>query len=141
MKRISQSGRRKGARSLAPACRPGPAPAPERLASDALCHMSAALSVLQLHAQRTPSATVFAVRDLLSAYCSKAEHAVAEQPIGDLAEDALPRMSDDLGCAIAILDKVNDGERDGNGDGDSEVLDAVGYLLRAARGLADQRLR
>ena len=136
MKRSSQPGRRMGARSSKGTCRSGPAPAPERLASDALCHMSAALSVLQMHAQRTPSATVFAVRDLLSAYCSRAEHAVAAQPIGDLAKGALPRMSDDLGCAIAILDKVNDGERDGDG----EVLDAVGYLLRAARCLADQRL-
>lgn len=135
MKRSSQSGRRTGGRSPKGACRSGPVPAPERLASDALCHMGAALSVLQLHAQRTPSATVFAVRDLLSAYCSKAEHAVAAQRIGDLAKGALPCMSDDLGCAIAILDKVNDGESEG------EVLDAVGYLLRAARSLADQRLR
>nr|KAJ8742214.1 hypothetical protein H9T68_20665 [Delftia sp. PS-11] len=98
-------------------------------ACDALCHMGAALSVLELQARCAPCATVCALRDLLGTYCRRAERAVAQLPAHGQAEGTLQQMAGDLGYALALLDKVNDGERD------DEVLYAVGYLLKAARRL------
>ncbi len=55
----------------------------EVLAVDALCHMGAALGVLELHAERAGSAMVCAARDLLRGYHASADLAVASLQAGD----------------------------------------------------------
>lgn len=106
-------------------------PHPETLVTDALCHMAAALSVLEMHADRTNSATVLAMRDLLSGYSAKADQAAADQPEHELVRSVLPKISADLGYAIAAIERVNDD------DTDDPILYAVSYLLRAAKRFAD----
>src|SRR2546427_7837623 len=61
------------------------APDPESLATDALCHISAALSVLEMHVERSNRAMVVGVHDLLRSYHLKADRAAAEQPVEALA--------------------------------------------------------
>lgn len=106
-------------------------PHPETLMADALCHMAAALSVLEMHADRTNRATVMALRDLLGGYNAKADQAGADPSATELVYSVLPRVSADLGYAIATIDRVNDD------DTDDPILHAVSYLLRAARRFAD----
>src|SRR2546425_823877 len=72
------------------------APDPESLATDALCHISAALSVLEMHVERSNRAMVVGVHDLLRSYHLKADRAAAEQPVEALASSVLPQMSADL---------------------------------------------
>ena len=106
-------------------------PHPETLATDALCHMAAALSVLEMHADRTNRATVLAMRDLVSGYNAKADQAAANQSARELVGRVLPEISADLGYAIAAIERVNDD------DTDDPILYAVSYLLKAARRFAD----
>lgn len=106
-------------------------PHPETLATDALCHMAAALSVLEMHADRTNRATVLAMRDLLSGYSAKADQAAADRPAQELVRSVLPDIAADLGYAIAAIERVNDD------DTDDPILYAVSYLLKAAKRFAD----
>ncbi|WP_447916498.1 hypothetical protein [Delftia acidovorans] len=107
----------------------------EVLAVDALCHMGAALGVLELHAERAGSAMVCAARDLLRGYHANADLAVASLQAGDRAAGVLPQLSQDLGYAIEVIDRVNDDAPD------DLVLYAVTCLLRSARSFADGRPR
>ncbi|MCO5336004.1 MULTISPECIES: hypothetical protein [Delftia] len=106
-------------------------PDPETLATDALCHISAALSVLEMHVERSSRAMVIGVRDLLRGYHHKADRAAAEQPVEALASSVLPQMSADLQGLLEIIDRVNDDETD------DPILYAVSYLLRAAKRFSD----
>ncbi|WP_313280993.1 hypothetical protein [Delftia tsuruhatensis] len=47
----------------------------EEQVNDALCQMGAALSVLEMHAERVQSPEISAVRDLLHRYHEEAHHA------------------------------------------------------------------
>ena len=107
----------------------------EVLAVDALCHMCAALGVLELHAERADSAMVCAARDLLRGYHASADQAVASLQAGDRAAGVLPQLSQDLGYAIEVIDRVNDDAPD------DLVLYAVTCLLRSARSFADGQPR
>src|SRR5256885_7184319 len=71
------------------------APDPESLATDALCHISAALSVLEMHVERSNRAMVVGVHDLLRSYHLKADRAAAEQPDEALASSVLPQRSEE----------------------------------------------
>lgn len=103
----------------------------EVLAVDALCHMGAALGVLELHAERAGSAMVCAARDLLRGYHARADQAVAGLQAGGRSAGVLPQLSQDLGYAIEVIDRVNDDAPD------DLVLYAVTCLLRSARSFAD----
>lgn len=109
----------------------GPPPQPafdaEELASDALCHMEAALTVLEVHAQRSQYPEVHAARDLLRSYYETACGQMNSEPLPDMETVVLPRMSTDLGRAVGILQQVNGDDRD------DLMLHAVCHLLRAAR--------
>jgi hypothetical protein len=107
------------------------APDPESLATDALCHISAALSVLEMHVERSNRAMVVGVHDLLRSYHLNADRAAAEQPVEALASSVLPQMSADLQGLLEIIDRVNDDEMD------DPILYAVSYLLRAAKRFSD----
>src|SRR5256885_4757052 len=69
------------------------APDPESLATDALCHISAALSVLEMHVERSNRAMVVGVHDLLRSYHLKADRAAAEQPVEALADRKSTRLN------------------------------------------------
>ncbi|WP_418514805.1 hypothetical protein [Delftia sp. PS-11] len=95
-------------------------------ALDAVCHMRAALDVLELHARHRITAINCVCRDLLRVYYAQAVQAKT------LGPDALCGMSLQLGHAIEVLEMLNDDEAD------DPILYAVSYLLRASRRLADE---
>ena len=99
---------------------------------DALCHMGAALGVLELHAERAGSAMVCAARDLLRGYHASADQAVAGLQAGGRSAGVLPQLSQDLGYAIEVVDHLNGDEAD------DPILYAVSYLLKAAKRFADE---
>jgi hypothetical protein len=94
--------------------------------------MGAALSVLDLRAEQSRCAAVHGLCDLLRAYHARARQQALACPLrpGRAPLPQLREMSQDLEKALGVLEKVN-----GDGSGD-EVLHAVTYLLRMARGLA-----
>lgn len=126
MKTVKQSGRSQ--QRLSPQHQ-------EVLAVDALCHMGAALGVLELHAERAGSAMVFAARDLLRGYHASADQAVAGMQAGDGAAGVLPQLSQDLGYAIEVMERANDDVQE------DLILYAVTCLLRSARSFADGQPR
>ncbi|MCG8989858.1 hypothetical protein MI467_23705 [Delftia acidovorans] len=99
----------------------------EDLASDALCHMEAALAVLKVHAQQCQYPDVHGARDLLRSYYDTAYGHMNNEPLPDMEAVVLPRMSSDLDRAVGILQRVNGDDRD------DLMLHAVNHLLRAAR--------
>lgn len=106
---------------------PQPAFNAEDLASDALCHMEAALAVLEVHAQRCQYPDVHAALDLLRSYYDTAYGHMDSEPLPDMESVVLPRMSSDLDRVVGILQRVNGDDRD------DLMLHAVNHLLRAAR--------
>ena len=111
--------------------RPHPSPiaahtAAEDLALEAVCHMGAALDVLELHARHKITAINCVCRDLLRGYYAQALQARA------LGPETLCTMSLQLGHAMEVLDLLNGDEAD------DPILYAVSYLLRSARRLADE---
>lgn len=106
---------------------PQPVSHAEDRASDALCHMEAALTVLEVHAQHCRHPYVHAACDLLRSYYDTACEHMNSEPLPDMEEVVLPRMSSDLDRAVGILQRVNGNDRD------DLMLHAVCHLLRAAR--------
>lgn len=104
----------------------------EDLALDAVCHMGAALDVLELHARHTSSAIVCVCRDLLSVYHAKADHAQAQELKGEELVGLLFDISQNLDHAIQVLDHLNGDEAE------DPILYAVSYLLKAARRFAQE---
>lgn len=111
-----------------------PHPNLEELALDALCHISAALDVLDLHTQHKPTSINCACRDLLRIYHARADHAQAEELKGEELVGLLFDMSQDLCHAIEVLDHLNGDEAE------DPILYAVSYLLKAAKRFADEGL-
>lgn len=109
-----------------------PAPPLDDLALDAICHLGAALAVLELHAQHQDTPINCVCRDLLRIYLAKADQAQAEATEGEALLGVLYEMSMHLGHAIEVLDHLNGDEAD------DPILYAVSYLLKAAKRLADE---
>ncbi len=105
----------------------------EQRATDALCHLGAALSVLQMHAERVNSPEVSAVRDLLGHYYDTAHHASCLKVQATPAACRLDDLSLNLQRAMALVQRLNDD------DTDDPILYAVGYLLLSARGFAHRQ--
>lgn len=108
-------------------------PGHEDQAIDALCHMGAALRVLELYAGQHNRALVSAARDLLQGYQAKAHRAVAARPAQETVDGVLRAMSQDLGHAIGLLERLNEDDADG------EILHAVSHLLKSAKHCSDAR--
>ena len=98
----------------------------EDLALDAVCHMGAALDVMELHARHTHSAIICVCLDLLRVYYAKADHAQAAELQGEELLGLLHDISLNLGHAIEVLDHLNGDEAE------DPILYAVSYLLKAA---------
>ncbi len=109
-----------------------PHPNLEDLALDTLCHLGAALEVLELHAQHKPTAINCVCRDLLRIYHARADEAQAQELKGEELVGLLHDTALDLGRAIEVLDHLNGDEAE------DPILYAVSYLLKAAKGLADE---
>lgn len=109
-----------------------PPPNLEALAIDAVCHMGAALDVLELHTRHKATAINCVCRDLLRIYYAKADQAQAAEPGCEALGGVLYDMSVHLGHAIEVVDHLNDDEAD------DPILYAVGYLLKAAKRFADE---
>lgn len=109
-----------------------PQPPLDDLALDALCHMAAALDVLDLHAQHKATSINCVCRDLLRVYHAKADHAQAQELKGEELVGLLFDMSQNLGHAIEVLDHLNGDEAE------DPILYAVSYLLKASKRIADE---
>ena len=111
-----------------------PHPDLEDLALDAICHISAALDVLELHAQNKATAINCVCRDLIRIYHGRADQAQAQELKGEELVGLLFDMSLHLGHAIEVLDHLNGDEAE------DPILYAVSYLLKAAKRFADEGL-
>ena len=109
-----------------------PQPHLEDLALDTVCHLGAALDVLELHTQHKVTAINCVCRDLLRIYHGKADQAQAAEPQGRALLGLLFDTSVDLGYAIEVVDHLNGDEAD------DPILYAVSYLLKAAKRFADE---
>lgn len=107
-------------------------PTLEDLTLDAICHLGAALHVLELHAQHNATAINCVCRDLLRIHYAKVDEDQRSELEGQALLSLVYEMSLNLGHAIEVLDHLNGDEAD------DPILYAVSYLLKAAQRFADE---
>ncbi len=103
----------------------------EEQVNDALCQMGAALSVLEMHAERVQSPEISAIRDLLHRYHEEAHHTAGLVHMAAPVVCLLNDLSLNLRRIIALVGRLH------GDDNDDPILYAVSYLLLSARRFAE----